>query len=229
MQCLKHIKGLKYPDDYFIKFFFKKKLHTRVNLKFLEFGCGNGNNLILPFIYGNANTVIGIDYDKILIEYAKYNFNLLANEQNGHYIFYADDMSYFAALNRLINADVLSLPNIVNYLPREVYFEFLKNCKNNRLYKKGANFFIRYRTPRDFRYGLGKRVGYNCYKIDENNDITGEKGAINCFYTEHEMLDLLKEYIGLMDYHLFHIDFENIAANGDTILNSDIVIWGKIH
>ena len=33
---IKKIKGLKYPDDYFIKFFFKHKLHLIDNLNVLE-------------------------------------------------------------------------------------------------------------------------------------------------------------------------------------------------
>jgi len=229
MQYLKEIKGMKYPDEYFVKFFFKNRLYSCLQLKFLEFGCGNGNNLMLPFMYGNNNEVMGIDFDNALIEHAEHNFCMLDNEQNSHYVFHADDMRHFTSVNSEIAADVLSLPNIVNYISREEYIDFLKNCKKNHLYKNGAMFFIRFRTPRDFRFGLGSRIGYNCYKIDNDNNITGEAGALNCFYTEMEMVDILTEYIGLADYRLFHIDFENIAVNGDTILNSDIVIWGVIH
>ncbi len=72
---LKEIKGLKYPDEYFLKFFFKNMLYTKSNLKILEFGSGNGNNLMLPYQYNHE--VIGVDYNKTLIEYAKYNFELL--------------------------------------------------------------------------------------------------------------------------------------------------------
>ncbi len=48
---LKEIKGLKFPDEYFIKFFFKNKLNQNNNIKVLEFGCGNGNNLALCLEY----------------------------------------------------------------------------------------------------------------------------------------------------------------------------------
>ena len=54
MLNIKDIKGLKYPDEYFIKFFFKNELHKKQNLKYLEFGCGNGSNLMLPFQYGRG-------------------------------------------------------------------------------------------------------------------------------------------------------------------------------
>jgi SAM-dependent methyltransferase len=220
----KQIKGLKYPDDYFIKFFFKERLHEKKDLRFLEFGCGNGSNLMLPYMYDNE--VIGIDYNETLISYAKDNFNLVNNNQR--YRFYSADMRDYAEKNSNINADVFSLPNIVNYISRTDFTNLLNNCKNNKLYKKNSKIFIRFRTPKDFRFGLGNRVNHCCYQIDKENNITGEAGALNCFYSEIEMVDILKKYLNLTDYKLFHIDFENIAFNGDTILNSDIVIWGTI-
>jgi len=39
---IKDIKGLKYPDEYFIKYFFKNSFSSKENLLFAEFGCGNG-------------------------------------------------------------------------------------------------------------------------------------------------------------------------------------------
>ena len=38
------INGLKFPDEYIIKFFFNEKLEKKRG-KVLELGCGNGNNL----------------------------------------------------------------------------------------------------------------------------------------------------------------------------------------
>ena len=51
---IKEIKGLKYPDEYFIKFFFKNRLQEKKDLTYLEFGCGNGSNLMLPYSYGGG-------------------------------------------------------------------------------------------------------------------------------------------------------------------------------
>ena len=56
---IKEIKGLKYPDEYFIKFFFKHKLYQKYNIKVLEFGCGNGNNLMLPLEYSEIDSTGG--------------------------------------------------------------------------------------------------------------------------------------------------------------------------
>ena len=68
----KNIQGLKFPDDYFVKFFFKKELHLKKNFTFLELGCSNGNNLLLGSLYNHS--VVGVDLDEKLIEYAESNF-----------------------------------------------------------------------------------------------------------------------------------------------------------
>ena len=220
---LKEIKGLKYPDDYFIKFFFKNELHTKSDLTYLEFGCGNGNNLLLAYEYGN--NVIGVDYSNVSIENANYNFQL---SQNKKFNFFTKDMREFVQISKNINADVLSLPNIINYIKKTDFIKFLTLCRDNKLYKKEANFFIRFRGSKDFRFGVGKRISNDSYQIEMDNNMTGEAGALNCFYTEVEMIDILRKYLNINNYKLFHIDFENIACNGDIVFNSDIVIWGTI-
>ena len=206
---LREIKGLKYPDSYFIRFFFKNGLQNR-KLRYLEFGCGNGNNLMLPFSYGNE--VIGVDINEERIKEAKFNIK-------GE--FFCEDMREFVK-NREFKVDVVSLPNIINYICKKDFEEFLKNLK--KFYEKGL-LFIRFRSYRDFRYGRGEDLGRGCYKTLD--DLTSEKGAINCFYSEVEMVDLLRKYLNLKNYYLFHIDFENLAKD-KIILNSDIVIWGEI-
>jgi SAM-dependent methyltransferase len=223
MNSISKIKGLKYPDEYFTKFFFKNKLHEKKGLKYLEFGCGNGSNLMLPYSY--ENSIIGVDYSADLIDMANYNFALL-NKRDSNYELITDDMRTFVKKNMDIQSDVLSLPNVINYIPQTDFIEFLQTCKVNKLYSEKAKLFIRFRTPRDFRYGLGNRINNKCYKVD--NNITGELGALNCFYTEIEMIDILRQYLNLHDFTVLNIDFENIAVNGDKILNSDIVIWGTI-
>jgi len=221
---IKNIKGLKYPDEYFVRFFFKNKLHNVKELRFLEFGCGNGSNLMLPFHYDH--NVIGIDYDENLISYAKENFAYF--NKNEGYNFYVNDMRKFAEKTRDLQADIFSLPNIINYIPKDDFVTFLKTCRNNKLYKEGSKLFIRFRSPQDFRYGFGQKIDKNTYLIDENNNATGEAGALNCFYTSISMVEILQTYLYLQDFELFNINFENKNVDGDIILNSDIVIWGSI-
>ena len=51
MNTIKELKGLRFPDEYVIKFFFKSGLHASPG-RVVEFGCGNGNNLSLFRAYG---------------------------------------------------------------------------------------------------------------------------------------------------------------------------------
>ncbi len=217
---LAQMRGLKYPDEYFIRFFFKKGLHTKKSLSFLEFGCSNGNNLMLPYHY--RHDVVGVDLNEKRVEDAGFNFD--AQKLSGRYEFFSDDMVDFSE-RKFRSFDVISLPNIINYLSRENFLRFLDNLKRNGYYKSEALLFIRFRSPRDFRNGFGKEIACNSYLVEE--DLTSEKGAINTFYDAVEMVDILRDRLGLHDFHTFHIDFENLAQE-KTILNSDIVIWGQL-
>ncbi len=114
------IKGLKYPDEYFVKFFFRNGLQNRKNLHFLEFGCGNGSNLMLPYSF--EHTVTGIDYDKNHISNAKHNFQWLKAETD--YKFYADDMRETVKRFDFI-ADVLILPSVIYYISKEEFIDSL--------------------------------------------------------------------------------------------------------
>jgi len=219
------IKGLKYPDEYFVKFFFKNNLHKKNNLKYLEFGCGNGSNLMLPYQY-NGNSIIGIDYNESLIEDAKYNFNLFDNNSY-KYIFHADDMKSFVKRNQEIKADVLILASVIYYISRNDFIMFLEEMKKNDFLNSNIPFYIRIRTKKDFRYGYGKQISPNRYKMPEIS-ITGENNAEIEFYNESEIIDILKEKLNLRNYKVFHLDNQNEHDN-NIILNSDIVIWGTIN
>jgi len=223
---IKDIKGLKYPDEYFIKFFFKNRLHEKKNLTYLEFGCGNGSNLMLPYSYGGGNKVIGIDYDQSLIENAKFNFNLLDNKE-ANYEYFADDMRDFTKNNSNIQADVFILPSVIYYISKKDFIIFISNIIKNNNIKHNIPFYIRIRTPKDFRFGLGQKQKNNSFLLP-NDVITGEGGASITFYYESEILDILKEYLKLKNYKIFHLDNQN-EHNGEVVLNSDIVIWGTIN
>ncbi|WP_228255621.1 class I SAM-dependent methyltransferase [Aliarcobacter butzleri] len=134
---IQNIQGLKFPDEYFIKFFFKYKLHTQKNLTYLELGCSNGCNLNLPYQYNN--NVIGVDFNSELIKFAKENFINLKQEEE--YEFYNDDMRKFCNNNKDINADVLVLPNSIYYIPKNDFIKLLKDIKVNNLIKKRFLFY----------------------------------------------------------------------------------------
>jgi hypothetical protein len=220
---IKKIKGLKYPDEYFTKFFFKAKLHERNNLTYLEFGCGNGSNLMLPYSYDN--NVIGIDYDCKLIENANFNFSLFDKKNN--FNFYCNDMRKFVKDHEDIYADIFVLPSVIYYISKEDFIVFLDDVIKNNIIKTNIEFYIRVRSTKDYRYGVGEKLAKQRYKLPMNC-ITGENNAEIEFYTESEILNILINKLNLNNYKVFHLDNQN-EHNGEIILNSDIVIWGTIN
>lgn len=222
---ISNIKGLKYPDDYFIKYFFKSNFNKTKDLKFVEFGSSNGNNLTLPYQYGHH--VIGIDIDKQAIDDAISNFSMFPHH-NSKFNFHLQDMRVYANSTTNLNADILMLPNIVNYIQREDFHSFLRIMIQNNNINKNSSIFVRCRTPKDFRFGLGIQVGYNAYKIEASNHLTGEAGCLNTFYTECDIIDTLRKYLDLRDFTLLQCDFQNIQ-NDTIISNSDIILWGTIN
>ncbi|MGA1941128.1 methyltransferase domain-containing protein [Arcobacter sp. YIC-310] len=222
---IKDIKGLKYPDEYFIKYFFKNRFHERSGLKFFEFGCGNGNNLSLPYEYNFD--VVGIDFDEESISNAKFNFSQM--KANASYEFIKSDMLTFAKNNKNLQIEVFLLPNVVNYIKKQDLIEFFKIMKNNKNIKANASFFIRCREPKDFRYGIGEQIEYNTFQMPDDYTVTSEASCINKFYSEYELVNMLKEQLKLKEYFVFHNEFQNLQENNTLVFNSDIILWGKIN
>ncbi|MCX6052216.1 MAG: class I SAM-dependent methyltransferase [Campylobacterales bacterium] len=223
MISIKDIKGLKFPDEYFTKFFFKNSLEKKSSLKFLEFGCGNASNLMLPYEYDNE--VIGVDFDSTLISYANSNFEQMKSQTK--YEFYQDDMREFVKSHHNLLADVLLLPSIIYYISKDDLKIFLQDIVANKLIKKSAMLYIRLRTPKDFRFGRGEKLGFNCYQMPKNS-LTGEDNAQITFYNSLEIVEILKELLNLQDYSVFESDQQNLQ-DGQIILNSDLILWGKIN
>lgn len=216
------IKGNKYPDEYFVKFFFKNMLQEKKNLKVLEFGCGNGSNLMLPYAYGNE--VIGVDCNAQLIRDANFNFNFF---KGSGFTFYTQDMRSIAKTLRNLQADLFILPSVIYYISQEDFIVFLKNIIQNNNLNKNIPFYIRVRSTKDFRYGLGTEIAPNRYQMPIQS-MTGESSAEIEFYTESEIIAILKSELNLREYKIFHLDNQN-EHNGYIVLNSDIVVWGTIN
>lgn len=218
---IKNIKGLKYPDEYFIKFFFKYQFHTQENIKFFEIGCSNGCNLMLPYSYDSD--IFGVDLNPTLIEYANENFK---NMNNKKYNFCNEDMRDFCKNNSDLKSNVLILANSIYYISKNDFIEMLRNIKKNNLIQRNATIFIRFRTPHDFRNKKGEFQDENAYIM--HNGITGEDGIFCKFYEEEEILTILKNELALRDFQSMKIEYENIQ-NEVKVNNSDIVIWGTIN
>lgn len=219
MNFIKEIKGLKFPDLYIVKFFFKELGEGGGNV--LELGCGNGNNLSLFYSYGYD--VCGVDISKKSIENALYNFkHIFKNNNKNSFEFFCEDMRN---IDNILHkkTDILLIPNVINYLPKKDFLEILPKIK--KILNKKAKFFIRFRSPRDMRVGLGKKVNENEYIVE--SDITGEKNSYLSVYEESEMLQLLQMFFKVNNFKIFHIYEENYHTDRK-ILNADIVIWGEI-
>ncbi|HEX2559449.1 methyltransferase domain-containing protein, partial [Phenylobacterium sp.] len=75
MRELRDIKGLKFPDEFVVRHFFKRGLAERPG-KVLELGSGTGNNLSLYAAYGWRLT--GVDYDAAALADARWNLGQAA-------------------------------------------------------------------------------------------------------------------------------------------------------
>lgn len=91
----------------------------------------------------------------------------------------------------------------------------------------GAPFYLRRRLPDDHRYGHGQLEDYNAWRL--SCDYTGEAGALNVFWHQHEVVDFLGETLGVSQARLtvLRVAHENIH-DGNLVRNSDAVFWGRL-
>ncbi len=211
------LRGMRYPDEYLIRFFYKEGLH-RQSGRLLELGCGSANNLMHFSYYGWD--AVGVDYDAVCIADARHNLSIsnLAGEVIQH-----DLNKGLPPLSGPFNA--LLAPSTLYYLEREAARDSLRQAA--KLLAPGAAFYLRMRLPDDHRAGRGVLEGPGSWRLDMA--YTGEKGALNVFYQEHELLELLRDTLNLSSERLtiLRVAYENVQ-DGHLIRNSDIVLWGRL-
>jgi len=220
----KQVQGLKFPDEYIVRFFFKEKLNLKKG-RVLELGCGNGNNLTLFYQY--KWNVIGIDYDPIGIQYAKKNFDNWKKESHlkNSFNFIPDNMLNYVKQYKGKLFDVLLLPSSIYYLPYSRVIELFNYiCLNNIISKKSL-IFLRVRTPKDYRYKKGMKVDFQSYKLSIKE--TGEHKCTITFLTQSNLLKILYSKFKFEYHRILKCQFENYQSN-KVIKNSDIIFWGKI-
>ncbi len=221
---ISEIKGLKYPDDYIIKFFFKEGFQNKTG-KVIEFGCSNGNNLDIFYQYGWD--IQGIDISDDSIKNANARFEILKEESRlkNDYVFMKNDMlSFMQSYNKTPN-EVLLLPNIIEYLSIEDIHCFFKYSVDRNIIGNDSYIFIRTRTPQDYRYGRGKKIGDKTFIIDA--DETGEKGCIMSFLNEWDIFTILEKYFIIKNKVILYCRFDNLQ-NNYIVSNADIIMWFKI-
>lgn len=213
MRALPDIRGLKYPDEFVVRHFFKRGLGARAG-KVLELGCGVGNNLCLYRAYGWS--VTGVDFDAAALEDAAWNLEGEAD------LVQADLSNGMPPLAGPF--DALIIPNLLCYLRLTEAEAVLTACRG--LLARGAEVFVRTRLVDDYRYGRGEKTEDDGFLLATPE--TGEEGAFNRFYTGAGLVELLTRTLGLTEREELAVRFDNVQAGRRVPGNSDLVVWGAV-
>lgn len=220
---LTEIRGLKYPDEFVTRYFFKKQFHQRHG-RVLELGCGNGNNLML--FYQHGWDVVGIDISEKALDDAKHNFQGIG-EEDTRWLFRQLDLGQgLPKIDELFGPfDVVLMPSVLYYIPRRAVISCLTSVLD--LLAPDGSFFLRMRAIGDYRYGRGRQIERNGFVLEISE--TGEGGLINVFYHQYELVDMLREYLQVdMDsLRVLSVSFDNVQ-NDVVTNNKDVIIWGKV-
>ncbi len=217
---LTDVRGLRYPDEFVIKWFFEEGLHL-VPGKVLELGCANGNNLALFYQFGWD--VTGVDISARSLDDAAHNFPLIPTD-GGTWRFVQHNIANGVSAVARGPFSCLSLANIICYLERAPYMALLEDLR--RVLTPGSAIFLRARTPRDYRYGRGVEIGRNSYRLTINE--TGERDCVMTFYDEHEIVSDLVRLLDVDPQSLvvLQVNFQNLQQR-KIISSSDVVMWGR--
>lgn len=211
MRALTEIRGLKYPDEFAVRHFFKRGLAARPGAV-LELGCGVGNNLSLYAAYGWTCT--GVDFDEAALADARWNLGEAVS------LMKADLSLGPPPVTGPFQA--LIIPNLLCYLTLEQAKAVLTGLRP--ALDRDCEVFVRTRLIDDYRYGRGEQTEPDGFIL--NTPETGEKGLFNRFYTSAGLVELLETTLGLKDRDEFHIRFDNRQLGVRVPSNSDLVVWG---
>lgn len=211
MRELREIRGLKFPDEFVVRHFFKRGLQDRAG-RVLELGCGTGNNLALYAAYGWSLT--GVDYDAGALSDARWNLGEAAE------LIQADLSQGLPPLTGPFQA--LIVPNLLCYLTRDQATACLTALRAHLA--PGCEVFVRTRLVDDYRYGRGQPIEPDGFRLATPE--TGEAGLFNRFYTQAGLVELLSESLALSDRCELAVRFDNLQSGVRVPGNSDLVVWG---
>jgi SAM-dependent methyltransferase len=219
MQRLKDIRGLKFPEECLIRFFFKHGLQNLPG-RVLEAGCANGCNLRLFREYDWET--VGIDISRDAVCDAEANFAGMTGAE-GPYRFIEHDLTQGLPHDLDGRFECVLFPSSLYYIPRASMIRVLSDAR--RCARPGAAYYLRMRTLADYRFGRGKSIEHNGFRL--TTEVTGERGAINVFYNDHELVDMLREHLGAdpANMNILHVDYQNVQ-NDIVVSNTDVVISG---
>ncbi len=213
MRTITEVRGLKFPDEFVVRHFFKQGLSNRPG-RVLELGSGTGNNLTLYAHYGWDLT--GIDYAASALEDARWNLG------EGPTLIQADLSLGLPPLEGRF--DALIIPNLLCYLTLDQAHAVLSGLKPHLA--PGCHVFVRTRLVDDYRYGRGEMIEADGFHLATPE--TGEEGLFNRFYTPAGLVALLDETLGLTERQELAIRFDNVQAGRRVPGNSDLVVWGVV-
>jgi SAM-dependent methyltransferase len=217
---IRNTLGLKFPDEYVTRFFFKEALQTLTGTV-LELGCGNGNNLALFYEYGFS--VTGVDISSEVIAQAQHNFSALSRQGLGsRFSFVQQDMLSYLDRDHQ-QYDVVLLPSSLYYMPESEIELVLKRVRRNM--KSGSHFFVRMRTPKDYRFGKGIALTERSWRL--TTTVTGELDCIVSFYSQEDFAELLSSLWSPVHTCWCKLQFEN-PQNGTLVSNDEYIVWGEI-
>lgn len=214
MRALPDIRGLKFPDEFVVRHFFKRGLHRETG-RVVELGGGTGNNLSLYATYGWDLT--NVDYSAAALADCRWNLG--------------DDITLIEAdLSKGLPdlgttpIDVLLIPNLLCYLNDAQAKAVLTAVR--ALLAPNAEVFVRTRLTDDYRCGRGVEEEPNGWRLATQE--TGEAGLFNLFYTEDGLVGRLVEELGLVEPTALKVSFDNIQDGVRVAPNSDLVVWGAV-
>jgi Protein-L-isoaspartate carboxylmethyltransferase len=212
MRALREIRGLKFPDEFVVRHFFKRGLDGRPG-RVLELGSGTGNNLAL--YAGHGWRVTGVDYDAAALSDARWNLGEAAE------LIQADLAKGAPKLAGTF--DALIIPNLLCYLTLAQARAVLAGLRP--ALAPTCEVFVRTRLTDDYRYGRGVQEEPDGFRLATPE--TGEAGLFNRFYTPDGLVTLLGETLGLTDRTALRVRFDNLQAGQLVADNSDLVVWGR--
>jgi len=214
-------EGMKYPDEYLVRAFYKEKLFNSNRARCLELGCSSGINLTLFAEYGYDT--LGVDISSENIKMAERNFVLLKEKGCVDSVcdFLKEPMKEFF-IREKTSFDAILFPSSL-YYQRHDDVLFCLN-KASSLLSAGGFFFFHMRNIDDYRY-LKTQTRYDDISVKIDFDNTGEKGCNMSFYSPITFAEMVKKIFKCPNPIVLKSNFENLQ-NGEIIKNSDFIIWG---
>ena len=212
MRPLTEIRGLRFPDEFLVRHFFRRGLDRRPGAV-VELGCGSASNLALYQAFGWR--VAGADIDEKAIDDARWNLR--------------DDATLVVADLSKVSPPELAGPWDALLAPSSLYYLGAENAERllvdfaPRL-KPECEVFVRLRRCDDYRCGRGEEVAPNTWRLATPE--TGEAGLSVHFYDEAEAVALVRTTLDLQDIAVLRVSFDNIQSGVLVAPNSDLVISG---